>query len=121
GYYIAPTVLSDLPIDCSVVQEEIFGPVLIVERFESEEEAVLSANATRYGLVAGVWTRDIHRAFRVARRLQAGTVWLNGYNKNYAEAESGGFKMSGLGRSRGIHGLYEFTEIKHIHLTMERS
>ncbi|AEJ42743.1 aldehyde dehydrogenase family protein [Alicyclobacillus acidocaldarius] len=119
GHFVEPTVIADLPVDCSVVQEEIFGPVLVVERFESEEEAVRLANATRYGLVAGIWTKDLDRAFRVARRLQAGTVWLNGYNRNYAEAESGGYKMSGLGRSRGIEGLYEFTELKHIHLTLD--
>ncbi|MBF8377632.1 aldehyde dehydrogenase [Alicyclobacillus mali] len=119
GHFIEPTVIADVPVDCSVVQEEIFGPVLVVEKFESEEEAIRLANATRYGLVAGIWTKDLDRAFRVARDLQAGTVWLNGYNRNYAEAESGGYKMSGLGRSRGIEGLYEFTELKHIHLTLD--
>ncbi|HHY67904.1 MAG TPA: aldehyde dehydrogenase family protein [Alicyclobacillus sp.] len=117
GYFIAPTIIEGLGLDCSVVQEEIFGPVLVVEKFRTEQQAIDMANATPYGLTAGVWTQDVSRAFRVSRAIRAGTVWVNGYNKNFAEAESGGFKQSGLGRARGIEGLMEFTETKHINLS----
>lgn len=118
GFFVAPTIIEGLDVGCSLVQEEIFGPVLVVEKFSTEEQAIQMANATPYGLTAGVWTQDISRAFRVSRQIQAGTVWVNGYNKNFAEAESGGYKQSGLGRTRGIEGLMEFTETKHINLSL---
>ncbi len=118
GYFVAPTIIEGLDLGSSVIQEEIFGPVLVIEKFSNEEEAVSMANATPYGLSAGVWTQNVSRAFRVSRQIQVGTVWINGYNKNFAEAESGGFKQSGIGRTRGIEGLMEFTETKHINLSL---
>lgn len=118
GYFVAPTVVSDLPAQSPVVQEEIFGPVLAVQRFRSEEEAIELANGTPYGLTAGIWTQNLRRALTVARAVQAGTVWINGYNRSYAEAESGGYRQSGIGRTRGLEGLMEFTETKHVNVTL---
>ncbi|TAM92275.1 aldehyde dehydrogenase, partial [bacterium] len=114
GHFYAPTIVEGAALSSSLVQHEIFGPVIALERFDSEEEALLLANGTRYGLVAGVWTRDHARAQRLAREIRAGTVWINTYLRTFAEAESGGMKASGLGRSRGRFGLYEYTELKHI-------
>jgi betaine-aldehyde dehydrogenase len=114
GCFYAPTVLSDLPHDSPAVQKEIFGPVLSLERFRDEDEACALANGTSYGLVASVWTSNHNRAERVARRIEAGTVWVNTYMRTFPEAESGGMKESGLGRSRGRFGIYEYLEPKHI-------
>jgi betaine-aldehyde dehydrogenase len=114
GCFYAPTILSDLPRHSPAVQKEIFGPVLSLERFRDEDEACESANGTSYGLVASVWTENHNRAERVARRIEAGTVWINTYLRMFPEAESGGMKESGLGRSRGRAGIEEYMEIKHI-------
>lgn len=92
--------------------------MLTVEPFDTEAGAVDLANATRFGLAASVWTRDTARAWRVARRLQAGTVWINGYNRSYPEMPSGGFRSSGLGRTRGVEGIEQFTELKHVHFSV---
>jgi betaine-aldehyde dehydrogenase len=114
GCFYAPTILSDLPRQSPAVQKEIFGPVLSLERFHDEDEACESANGTPYGLVASLWTENHNRAERVARRIEAGTVWINTYLRMFPEAESGGMKESGLGRSRGRAGIEEYMEIKHI-------
>lgn len=114
GYFFAPTILEHVPLNSRMVQQEIFGPVISLEAFGTEEQAIRLANGTEYGLVAGVWTRDHARAERVARQIQAGTVWINTYLRTFAEAESGGMKASGIGRSRGRAGLYEYTALKHI-------
>jgi betaine-aldehyde dehydrogenase len=114
GCFSPPAIIADLPQESRVVQEEIFGPVLTVHSFEDEEEAVALAGVTQFGLAAGLWTRDLDRAWRISRAVQAGTVWVNTYHHFYPEAEVGGFKQSGLGRQQGLEGLYEFTETKHI-------
>ncbi len=114
GFFFAPTILEHVSLSSQMVQHEIFGPVVSLEEFTSEEEAIKLANGTDFGLVAKVWTRDFARATRVARGIRAGTVWINTYMRTFAEAESGGMKTSGLGRSRGRAGLYEYTELKHI-------
>lgn len=119
GCYLAPTVFDELPQDSPVVQEEIFGPVLSVQKFEDEAQAVEMANGTVYGLAAGVWSRDYHRALRVARALKSGTVWVNTFYRLFPEAETGGFKESGIGRASGMEGILEYTEIKHICLEYE--
>ena len=114
GYYYRPTVLADCRRDMTVIREEIFGPVLTVERFSTEDEAVELGNDTTYGLAGAVWTADAGRAQRVAGRLRHGTVWINDYNTYLPQAEWGGFKQSGIGRELGPSGLDEYREAKHI-------
>jgi betaine-aldehyde dehydrogenase len=114
GFYYRPTVLADCRRDMTIIREEIFGPVLTVERFSTEDEAVELGNDTTYGLAAAVWTADAGRAQRVAGRLRHGTVWINDYNTYLPQAEWGGFKQSGLGRELGPSGLDEYREVKHI-------
>ena len=114
GYYYLPTVLDRCSVDMHVVQEESFGPVLTVETFRTEEEAVALANGTVYGLAGAVWTSDPQRAARVARRLRLGTVWVNDYHPYVAPAEWGGHKQSGIGRELGELGLEEYQETKHV-------
>jgi betaine-aldehyde dehydrogenase len=96
------------------VQEESFGPVLTVERFLDEDEAVALANDTIYGLAGGVWTSDADRAQRVAGRLRHGTIWVNDFHPYVPQAEWGGFKQSGIGRELGRTGLEEYREAKHV-------
>ena len=98
----------------ALVHDEIFGPVLSVIPFEDEEELVRQANDTRFGLAAGVWTRDIQRAHRVAHALKAGTVWINSYRTVSFNAPFGGYKMSGLGRENGVESIREYTQVKSV-------
>jgi acyl-CoA reductase-like NAD-dependent aldehyde dehydrogenase len=97
-----------------LVQEEVFGPVMTLEAFDDEADAIKLANVTRYGLAAAIWTRDLDRPLRVARELDAGTVWINNHAVVHDQFEEGGFKDSGLGRLNGPGALDEFTEIKHV-------
>ena len=114
GFYYLPTVLDECDQAMSVVHEESFGPVLTVERFTDEDDAVRIANDTAYGLAGAVWTQDAGRAQRVARRLRHGTVWINDYHPYVPQAEWGGFGRSGVGRELGPTGLDEYREKKHI-------
>ncbi|MGH3664699.1 MAG: aldehyde dehydrogenase family protein [Egibacteraceae bacterium] len=114
GFFYLPTVLTGCTAGMRVVSEEIFGPVLTVERFVTEDEAVARANDTIYGLAGAVWTSDAERARRVTRRLRLGTVWVNDYHPYFPQAEWGGFKQSGVGRELGLQGLEEYTEAKHV-------
>jgi len=118
GNFIAPTVFDNVPTEARIAQEEIFGPVVSVISFDDEEDAVRIANDTSYGLAAAVWTKDVKRAFRVSRRIRAGTIWVNAYGKTFAETEYGGYKQSGIGRERGVEGLLEFTQAKHIYFDL---
>jgi betaine-aldehyde dehydrogenase len=114
GFYYRPTVFADVRRDMRIVREEVFGPVLTIESFTTEDEAIELANDTDYGLAGAVWTADASRAQRVAGRLRAGTVWINDYNRYVPQAEWGGFKRSGIGRELGPSGLDEYREAKHI-------
>jgi betaine-aldehyde dehydrogenase len=114
GFYYLPTVLDECTQDMSVVHEESFGPVLTVERFTGEDDAVRIANDTTYGLAGAVWTQDAGRAQRVAGRLRHGTVWINDYHPYVPQAEWGGYGRSGVGRELGPSGLDEYRETKHV-------
>ncbi|SNT55402.1 betaine-aldehyde dehydrogenase [Streptosporangium subroseum] len=114
GHFYPPTVLDECHRDMRVVREESFGPVLTVERFIGEDEAVRLGNDTDYGLAGAVWTQDAGKAQRVAKRLRHGTVWINDYHPYVPQAEWGGFKQSGVGRELGPTGLGEYREIKHV-------
>jgi betaine-aldehyde dehydrogenase len=116
GAFLTPTLFRIDNLQSALVQEELFGPIVGIEIFHDEAEAVARANATPYGLAASVFSRDLARATRVARAVRAGTVWLNSHLKLFAEAETGGYGKSGLGRLHGPEGLYDFLETKHIYM-----
>jgi aldehyde dehydrogenase (NAD+) len=114
GLFYRPTIVANVANDDPICQDEIFGPVLSVLRFDGEEEAIAMANDSRYGLAAGIWTRDIQRAFRLSKALKVGTVWVNAYRTlNYA-MPFGGVKNSGFGRENGTEGLHEFLQDKAV-------
>lgn len=114
GYFVKPTVLVDARQDMKVVQEEIFGPVVVAQPFEDPEEILPIAHDTIYGLAAGIWTRDISKAHRLAAALRAGTVWINCYNVFDAALPFGGYKQSGWGREMGHEVLENYTEVKSV-------
>ncbi|MCA9400493.1 MAG: aldehyde dehydrogenase family protein [Candidatus Omnitrophica bacterium] len=114
GFYFAPTILGDIDHSSEAAQSEIFSPLLYRRAFQGEEEVVALANATKFGLAASIWTKDLEKANRVTRQLKCGTVWINTYGGFYNEAPYGGFKQSGVGRELGEEGLNEFTQTKNV-------
>jgi aldehyde dehydrogenase (NAD+) len=114
GYFVQPTVFADVKPEMTISREEIFGPVLATIEFADLDEAIARANDSLYGLAAGVWTRDIKKAHYVARKLQAGTVWVNTYNVYDTAAPFGGYKQSGFGREMSAHALEHYTQIKSV-------
>lgn len=117
GYYLQPTILDDVPAEHYLAQEEIFGPVLTVTTFVSEEEAIQIANGTPYGLVAGVWTENVGRAHRVANQLKCGQVFINHYGAGGGiPMPFGGYKKSGFGREKGLEALRNYTQVKNVSL-----
>jgi len=118
GFFVAPTVFDNCRDDMAIVREEIFGPVMAVLEFENEEHVIARANATEFGLAAGVFTNDLTRGHRVIARLQAGTCWINHYNVTPVELPFGGVKLSGLGRENGRAALEHYTQLKSVYVAM---
>jgi betaine-aldehyde dehydrogenase len=114
GSFYRPTLLEVFDSSLPIVQKEVFGPVLTLQVFENEAEAVALANDSEYGLSASIWSRDIDRPLRVAQKLDSGTVWINDWGATYDQFEEGGFKQSGQGRMRGLAVMEDFLEYKHI-------
>ena len=118
GYWVPPTIFADATNDVTIAREEIFGPVMTVIPFSDVDEVVRMSNDNEYGLAAAVWTNDITKALTTARALRVGTVWINGTQAAPTEAPWGGFKRSGIGRELGMHGIEDYLEAKHVHITL---
>ncbi len=121
GWFVEPTIIEGLSNKSRVCQEEIFGPVLVVLPFESEEDLVKQANDSVYGLAAGMWTSDYKRAWRIAQLLEAGSVWINTYKQSHIPTAFGGYKDSGIGRQKGLHGLRLYSQVKSIYWGLQET
>jgi betaine-aldehyde dehydrogenase len=118
GAFVAPTVFTDCTDDMTIVKEEIFGPVMSILTYETEEEVIRRANDTDYGLAAGVCTNDITRAHRIIHKLEAGICWINAWGESPAEMPVGGYKQSGVGRENGVSSLAQYTRIKSVQVEL---
>ncbi|MDT3424949.1 betaine-aldehyde dehydrogenase [Paenibacillus forsythiae] len=119
GYFVEPTIFTDTTPEMSIVRDEIFGPVLAIQTFKDEPDAIRVANDSVYGLAAGVFTNDNAKALRVVKKLRAGITWINTFHNTYNEAPWGGYKQSGIGRALGTFGLDAYTEIKQININLQ--
>ena len=120
GAWVAPTVFTDCSDDMTIVREEIFGPVMSLLTYESEDEVIRRANDTDYGLAAGIVTADLNRAHRVIHQLEAGICWINTWGESPAEMPVGGYKHSGIGRENGVMTLQSYTQVKSIQVEMAK-
>jgi betaine-aldehyde dehydrogenase len=118
GFFVGPTIFTKTTPEMKIVQEEIFGPVLVIQTFKTEEEAIELANGTPYGLAGAVFTSDVAKAHRVIRKLRAGITWINTYHPTFNEAPWGGYKQSGIGRELGTYGYEEYLEVKQINVNL---
>ncbi len=118
GYFVEPTIFTGVRDEMRIAREEIFGPVMAVLKFDSEDEVVARANDTEFGLSAGGFTRDLARAHRVIAELQAGTCWINAYNLSPVEMPFGGYKQSGVGRENALAALGHYSQIKSVYVEM---
>jgi len=120
GFWIKPTVFADVTPDMRLAREEVFGPILSVIRWSTEDEVVDIANSTEFGLTAAIWTNDIHRALRTARRVRSGHIWINTFSAHYTGVPFGGYKSSGIGREEGLEELLSYTEAKTINIAVHK-
>lgn len=120
GYFIEPTIFTDVPHDAKIAKEEIFGPVVVVTKFKDEKDLIRVANDSIYGLAAAVFSRDISRAIETAHKLKAGTVWVNCYNQLIPQVPFGGYKASGIGRELGEYALTNYTNVKAVHVNLSQ-
>jgi len=114
GFFYQPTVVADVTQDSEIVQKEVFGPVITVTRFGSDDEALAWANDVDYGLSASVWTTNVNRALNAARRLRFGTVWINDHLPLVSEMPHGGYKQSGYGKDMSMYAIEDYTQVKHV-------
>jgi phenylacetaldehyde dehydrogenase len=114
GYFFKPTVFDRVDVGMRIAQEEVFGPVLAIQTYHDEDEAVAVANSVEFGLASSIWTNDLGRAHRVARRIRAGTVWVNTYGEFDDAMSFGGYKQSGFGRELGKHAVEAYTQVKSV-------